>query len=735
MTPAPEPLPFRRFWPWAVILFLAVVLAYQSIWTAGFIWDDELELTGNPCIAGPLGFGEIWTTRAADICPLTISLFWLEHLLWDFAPLPYHLVNIAQHALGAILLWRLLRELRIPAPWLGAALWALHPVEVESVAWIAEMKNTFSGIFYFLTLIFFVRWLRTRSEPGGKWNYALTLLAAAAAMAAKASTIVLPAILCLVAWWVEGRWNWKNLLRVAPLLAFALIAGLVSLWTQDLNGANLPLFTHSWPFRFAAAGDAVWFYLGKLLWPHPLLTIYPRWEIDTAQPLNYLPLVAVVLVSLLFWLKRDGWARPWFFAWSYFLIALSPILGFANNTFFRYSLVADHFQYLAAIGPLALAAAGAQHFCQRFAPAQVSLTNALAGAVLLLLGVVSWRRGFVYNGQGTLWSDELARNPACWAADNNLGNVQFYEGHLDEAIRLYHRTLQLFPNYAEAHTNLGLAYHQQGRNDLAIPEFKKVLEINPFYNEAHDNLGSAYLIDARYDDAADQFHKALQLDARDASAWLNLGIVASKTDQLPEAIADYRRAIAITPKFAAAHFSLGNALASTQPEAAIAEFRAAVKIRPGYTEAHTNLANLLLQQGQLDEALVAYQKAADLNPANAQVHDNLGNALAQKGRLDDAIAQYQKAIELDPHLPDAENKLGIALAQRGRLDDAIVHFRRALALDPNYAQACNNLGNALYLQGKIPEAIAQFQQALRLNPNYTGARENLKKVQAAAATR
>ncbi len=352
-----------RDWLWGLILVLAVILVYQPVWYAGFIWDDDVHVTANPCIVGPLGLKEIWTTSAADICPLTLTTFWVEHALWGLAPLPYHLVNVLLHGACAVVLWRVLRSLQVPGAWLGAALWALHPVQVESVAWITEMKNTQSGLFFLLSILFFVRWLRARDldgRTGGGWNYALTLLFAALAMASKSSTVILPVVLCLCAWWMEGRWQWRNLARVAPIFLMSIAASAVSIWTQRLQLATDtdPQWVRTWPERLVTAGDAVWFYLGKLLWPHPLITIYPRWQIDAGQWVSYLPLLAVIIVLFILWLKRESWSRPWFFVFAYFLVALLPVLGLVDNSIFRYSLVVDHFQYLASMGPLALAGAG-----------------------------------------------------------------------------------------------------------------------------------------------------------------------------------------------------------------------------------------------------------------------------------------------------------------------------------------------------------------------------------------
>jgi hypothetical protein len=292
-----------RFHHWTLgsILVLSVVLAYTPVWRAGFIWDDATHLTANPCIVGPLGLKEIWTTSAADICPLVFTTFAAEHALWGLDPLPYHLVNVLIHGACALLLWRVLRSVRVEGAWLGAALWALHPVEVESVAWITEMKNTESALFFLFSILYFVRWLTARdaAEPtGGERNYALSLLFAALAMASKSSTVILPIVLCLSAWWMEGRWSSRNAIRVLPFFVLSIASSALSIWTQGLQLATFtdPQWVRSWPERLVTAGDAIWFYLGKLLWPNPLITIYPRWQLNAAHWSAYLPLLAVVVL-------------------------------------------------------------------------------------------------------------------------------------------------------------------------------------------------------------------------------------------------------------------------------------------------------------------------------------------------------------------------------------------------------------------------------------------------------
>jgi len=535
-----------RDWVWGLILVLAVIVTYQPVWWAGYIWDDDAHLTANPCIVGPLGFKEIWTTSYADISPLTRSTFWLEHALWGLAPLPYHLVNVFQQAACAVLLWRVLLSLKIPGAWLGAALWAVHPVEVESVAWISEMKNTESGLFFLLSILFFVRWLKSRGtgeRNGGGWYYALTLVFAALAMASKSSTVILPVVLCLCAWWIEGRWHWRNLARVAPIFLMSIAASAVSMWMQKLQLVTDtdPQWVRTWPERMAGAGDAVWFYLGKLVWPHPLITVYPRWKIDAGEWISYMPLLAVIVVLFILWLKRDSWSRPWFFVFTYFLAALLPVLGLVDNTIFRYSLVFDHLQYLASMGPLALAGAGIVRLSDFVIPEKLWLRIALCAGLLLTLGLLSWQRAWAYESEETLWTDALAKNPNCWVGYNNLGIALCQNGQADEAKAQFKTALELNPNYADAYYNLGLALVQKRRVDEAIAYYQKALEINPSLPGVHNNLGNALFQEERVDEAMAQYQKAFGINPVEANAFINLGLAKEVQGDLDGALLNFRR--------------------------------------------------------------------------------------------------------------------------------------------------------------------------------------------------
>ena len=515
--------------PWlrALALVAAVILVYTPVWHAGFIWDDDDHVTANPCIVGPLGLLQIWTTSDANFFPLTLTTFWFEHALWGLEPLPFHLLTVALHAAGAVVLWRVLLALKIPGAWLGSALWALHPVEVESVAWISETKNTQSGLFFLLSILCFIRWLRaTDAKPRSRrdWDYALCLIFAALSMASKSSTAMLPAVLCLCAWWLEGRWQWRNLLRVAPVVLMSIAGSALSVWTQGQELAAMadPQWDRSWPERFAGAGDAVWFYLGKLVWPYPLSLIYPRWQIDPNAPTAYLGLIAALAAGSILWIERNTDRRPWFFAYAYFLVALLPGLGLFDNSIFRYSLVFDHFQYLASIGPLALVGAGLVRWVPRAFPGHSAWQGALAAGVVLIIAVISWDRVWAYRDPETLWNDILAKNPGCWAAQNNLANLLFQDGRYDQALVHVKRSLEINPSNAEAECNFGNCLYQKGSTAEAVTHYQRALALEPNSVDAANNLGCALLKLGRVPEAIEQFQRALQINPNFERAQANL---------------------------------------------------------------------------------------------------------------------------------------------------------------------------------------------------------------------
>ncbi len=550
-----------RDWISAVALVVAVVLAYLPVWHAGYIWDDDMHLTNNPTIIGPLGLKEIWLPSAGHFYPAVLTTFWLIHAVWGLAPLPYHLVNVAMHAGSAVVLWRALRALAVPGAWFGAALWALHPLQVESVAWVSELKNTQSCLFYLLAILFYLRGLRTGASA---WNVALCLLCGIVALESKSSCLVLLAVLPLCAWWMKGRWNWRYWFPPVFLLPICAVAVAITVWPQagavpSLDDAQ---WVRLWPEKIASSGDVIWFYLEKLVWPHPLMAIYPRWQIDASQLTAYSRLVAAGVVLLLLWLKRaEPPARAAFFAFAYFLVALSPFLGLLDQTFWRLSFVEDHLQYLAGMGPLALLAAGLVRLGEAALPGRIGVKAGLAAAVLFMLGILCWQRAQIFETETTLWADTLIKNPNAWLAHNNLGNELLKRGDVNGAIEEFEDALTLNPTFDMAHFSLGNALVQKGLFDDAMAEYRSALKITPSLAKAQLNIGNIYMQKGDLDAAIAAFQAAAEDDPYYAVAHNNLGQAFFLRGRIDEAIAQYEAALAINSSYAPAQTNLAAALA------------------------------------------------------------------------------------------------------------------------------------------------------------------------------
>jgi Flp pilus assembly protein TadD len=587
----------RHDWFWGLALIAAVFATYLPLWWAGFIWDDDLVVTANPVVVGNKSFWDIWTTHDADICPLTVTMFRLEYAVWSTNPLPYHLVNVLLQGCNGVLLWRVLRRLRVPGAWLGAALWALHPVQVETVAWITELKNTLSGFFFLLSILFFLRSIASESvNRRREWDthYALSLLFAAGAEASKSSTVILPLVLMLAAWWAEGRWNLSRQLKAIPVFFISIAAGLVSMATQGQQLAQhaSAQFARSWSERIITAGDAVWFYLGKLIWPYPLLTVYPRWHPDAANVLSYLPTLAVVAVFVGLVLLRRQWAKPCLFAFAYFLIALAPVLGFIDIFFFHFSFVADHFQYLASMGPLALAAAGLTNAADSLTLPRW-LPPTLAAVLLAVLGIISSQWAELYLTDETLWTYVLSHNPDSWLGHNRVGVAQMRRGDVDTARVSFETALKLYPDYDDALNNLAVVYSNQNRGDDAIQCLRRAVAINPVDADAHYNLGDLLMRENKLDEAIDEFKTTVRINADHAVAHMNLGVAYAKQGHDADAYNEFRKALAIVPNDALIHFNLGNFLAQRGHFAeAITEYQATLKAMPDFQPARQNLAQV-----------------------------------------------------------------------------------------------------------------------------------------------
>ena len=709
----------RREWLLSVLLVAAVLLAFFPAWNGRPIWDDDAHMT-KPELRSVEGLAQIWIRPGAaqQYYPLVHSAFWLEYKLWGDSPLGYHLVNLLLHAACALLLVRILRRLNLPGAWLAGTIFALHPLQVETAAWITELKNTLSGLCYLGAALIYLRFDRDRKRHA----YVLALGIFLVGLMAKTVIATLPAALLLVFWWKRGRLSWRS--DVLPLLPFfgaGAAAGLFTAWMErTFIGADGSEFGFSLVERGLIAGRAFWFYLGKLVWPVNLIFIYPRWQVSEAVAWQYLFPVMLLVALAVLWLVR-GRSRGPLTAALFFVGTLFPALGFVNVYPFRYSFVADHFQYLACIGPLALAAAGVTLGLRRlsqkihvggvpsprvvtdFIPPASSLLACILPAIVL--GVLTWRQCGMYAGVETLWRTTLERNPGCWMAHANLGDLLLQRGEVENAIAENRRALAIKPDAVEARNNLGNALLKQNHVDEAIAQFRQALQVRSDYAETHNNLGNALLRQGHVDEAMIHFRQAVQIKPGDAGMQNNLGNALCGKGRADEAIAHFRRAVALEPGNAEFHYNLANTLLKVgRVDEAIAHFGNAVAIRPDYVNARFNLAATFLQAGRVGEAVAQFERVVALKPDDLDAQNSLAWLLATTS--EPSIRNGKKAVEL----AERANRLA-----NGENLGVLHTLAAAQAAAGDFAAARSSVVKAMELAriGGGPELVAQLDGELK----------------------
>jgi tetratricopeptide (TPR) repeat protein len=642
----------KRDWIFGLLLVLAVILVYQPAWHAGFIWDDDAYVTNNPLLTVPDGLKRIWFSldSPSQYFPLTYTTFRLERALWGLNPAGYHWVNILLHAANALLVWKLLTRLAVPGAWLAAALFALHPVQVESVAWITERKNVMSLFFFLLALLAWVQFLAKPPGRPRKYAYGLALIFYALALFSKTTACTLPAALLLILWLKEKPVDRRRLVQVIPFLAMGLAMGLVTVWWERFHqGTHGKLFSMNWLERILVASHALWFYAGKLFWPVNLTFIYPRWTINPVNPFAYGWMVmGAGLCAVIFYVRR--WAgRGVEVATLYYVAMLSPLLGFIMLYTFRYSLVADHYQYAASIGLIALVAAGiAVGLKSKPVP---KLT--VCGTLLLTLGILTWRQAHIYRDAETLWRDTLVKNPDGWLANTSLGGILINQGRIDEGMDYCLKAVKMNPDFPEALNNLGVAFAARKQPADAIRYYRQAIQNKPDFPEALNNLGAALAAQGRLAEAAENYRKAIEHKSDYPDALDNLGVILASQGQFDEAIRNYRQAIAADSNRPETFFHLGLALYQAgRIGEAVAAYRAALKMDANLSGALNNLAWVratspddTLRNG--DEAVRLAERACDLTHYEQPVFvGTLAAAYAETGQFEKAEAAAKRAFSL-----------------------------------------------------------------------------------------
>jgi len=722
----------QRTWLAVIVILLVTIGAYwPAIQNGGFIWDDNALLTDNPAIKDSGGLHTIWfTTKLVDYLPLTSTSLWIEWRLWRMNPTGYHVTNVLLHAIASILLWRVLKRLRIPGAWVAGLLFAVHPVCVASAAWIAERKNTLSMVFYLLSILLFLRFddesANLKIKGAGKW-FGFSLIAFALALLSKGSVTVLPGVLLLLVWWRHDRITQKHFLRTVPFFAMSAVCAAATILLQH-RGIGLP--QDGLLVRLLAGSRAFWFYIWKDIAPINLTMVYPLWPVPLNHWLTYVPVVGSLLLIPVLWHFRFSWGKAVLFALAYFVIALAPVLGVFNMAYFAISRVSDHLQYLAVPAIAALIAAGGALVLER---KNGTAWKVMVTVIAAIFCVMTWNHSKIFVVPETLWADNVQKNPNSWRVRNSYGAALFKNAKIDEAIAQYKAGLAVDSTAGDLHYNLANAYYKQQKREEAVAEFSQALTnaSEPF--SAENNLGIVLGELGRHKEAIPHFREAVKGKPGWGEAYRNLGDALFKTNQTAEAINAFERAVQLDPNDASSHNGLGAALEKKGDlDGAAREFDLATKLNPSDATARQNLALVLNKKSQLaqsngrvDDAIAQLQAAIQLNPTNSSLRNSLGAAFDRAGKLDDALAQFGEALKLDSTNVTAMKNLGLVLSRKGRGADSIAAFESALKLKPDDADLHNEIGNALGRAGRVDEALPHFQKAVQLDPTIAAAQNGL----------
>jgi Tfp pilus assembly protein PilF len=661
-------------------LLVVTVVVYLPALRAGFIWDDNWYVTQNKALRSASGLQDIWFRIGAtpQYYPMTFTSFWLEYRLWGLNPAGYHATNVVLHAANAMLVWLLLRRLNVPGAYAAALIFAVHPVHVESVAWITARKNVLSGVFYLSALYVYLRFagvIASHAAGGSELLrlpddrtrlYRLAIVLFVLALLSKTVTATLPAAALLLIWWKRGltRRDWMEAL---PLLGLGLLAGLVTSYVESRYvGARGPEWDYAptllgeAAYRTLVAGRAMWFYAWKLAWPAPLMFQYPRWVIDTGAWQQYLFPAGVLGVIGLLWALRNRLGKGPLVGVLFFVGSLMPASGYFNVFPMRYSWVADHFQYLPSLGLIVICTAGLALLLRGLGRGSPVPGGVVLMAHLFIFGWMANRHALVFDNLLTLWEDTLKpeKNPNSWMAANNYGLVGLQAGDLANAEGWFRKAMRLKPDHRESRYNLARLELLRGNPEKAEEWFREALRIDPAYTDAQFELA-----------------ELLQRQGR-----------------LEEALRAYERVIELTPRHAPAQNAIGVVLLSQdKPAEAIGWFTRAVESDPDSAQGFVNLGTALMRLNRNVNAITAFNQATLIEPDNPIVANNVATLMLANNYEAEAERLLRKAVEVHPRFPDAWTNLGLLELRRGNLDRAVVNFRRALEVDPSFSKAQTGL--------------------------------------------
>ncbi len=601
--------PLLHLFAGSLLLLLFTAIVYLPVFSADVILDDEKFYVEDPVMEASDGLFRIWFRPLENngmwpYIPITRSTFWIERQLVGLDIQMSHAINVMLHGLMAILLWGLLKHWGWQWAWWTAVIFALHPVYVQSVAWVAERKNIMSGIFFLLSLWAYRRFTQKRA---GRW-YLLTLLMFVGALFSKTSTIMLPIVFLLLHWGWNASWKRSDILYFLPF--FALSGGMAysRVWFEANSfGANAIQYPYDLGERFLIAGHVPFFYLQKFFFPYPLIFTYPKWTIDASQLSQYLPLLSIPLVLVILLWKAPSWGKGLLIGLSIYGVLLFPVLGLFNNSWFQYSFVTDHWLHLPSLPLLVLLIHGLRKGMG--ALSQRMIAPSLAG-IAGVLGILTFHQTPMYENHQTLWTQTLHQNPNSWVAQYNLGTIYMNQNRFEESLEHLQRAVELYPLSHSAYNNRAKVYIHLGDYEKAIADYTQILRTNLKDPVVYNNRGTAYFNMGKFWLALADYDVAIHLDPQYAQAYTNRGNVYMELQQYVQAFDDYTLALQNDPKSHQAYNYRGTLfLALQQPQKALEDFQMALHLKGNYAEAHHNQAVALTAQQRYQDALNSYTQA------------------------------------------------------------------------------------------------------------------------------
>jgi protein O-mannosyl-transferase len=644
-----------------VCLFLAAAtwLVFGQTVHHDFVnFDDGAYIYQNPIVEqGVTAGGLRWALTYGEIGhwhPLT----WFSHMVdcqfYGLNAGGHHLTNVLLHTATVILLFLVLRQMTgfLWRSAFVAAVFAIHPLRAESVAWIAERKDVLSGLFFVLTIAAYVRYVR---RPPSLIRYGVVVALFALGLLSKNMLVTTPFVLLLLDYWPLNRLSdtrtfYRRVAEKIPLLVLSVLSCVVTALVPEKMAAGDRL---SFALRMENAVTSYVIYLWQMIHPVGLACLYPN-------PATHLPLWQTLgSLGLLLAISVTAYALRKTYpdlavGWLWYLGMMIPVIGIVQISYYAH---ADRYTYLPQIGLYVALTWLVADWCADWRHRQL-LLGACSAVILAALIICARAQTSYWRDSESLWTHTLACTTDNLIAHNNLGEALVEKGSLDDAIAQFRIALQIKPDYATAHYNFGNALVQKRDMNGAILEYQSALQSKPDYVEAHNNLANVFI----------------------------------QTGKVGEAISQFRDALKIEPDRAAAHYNLANALfQSGNVDEAISQFQKTLQIEPGHAGARNNLGLALLQKGNVNEAISKFQKALDIGPKRAEAHYNLGYALLEKGSVDESISEFQKALRIKPDYAEAHYSLATALIQKGKVDEAIVHYQQALRIRPDYPEAENDL--------------------------------------------